>query len=218
MKQNGTTSGAKAHGRNRGNTNNVRKPKVPESEIINLQKSFIRKIHTSNPSSRHKMIMNLEFYGHFKSIHNYSHSVSLHENFIVKKTLNYTLLGKHLYDNEINALMRVRGFNHFPQLVYADNRNLNIYMTYCGDLINEKNIPDNWEDQYNEITMILKTRSINSNDMISRNICVLNGVIHIIDFGLFNHFSDSVEHSLKKFHQFLNGLYQRKKKNKWQTV
>jgi hypothetical protein len=197
---------------------NVRKPKIPETEIINLQKAFIKKIQTNHPNTRHKTIINLEFFGHFKSVHNYSHSVSLHENFIVKKSLNYNVLGKHLYDNEINALRRVRGFNHFPQLVYADNRNLNIYMTYCGDLINERNIPDDWEAQYNEITQILKARGINSNDMISRNICILNGIIHVIDFGLFNNFSDSIEHSLKKFYQFLKTLYQRKNKNRWQIV
>ena len=69
-------------------------------------------------------------------------------------------------------------------------------MTFCGEQISKKNIPIDWKQQLNEIQKNLLSVNVNSNDMILRNICVLNKRIHIIDFGLYSQFGVPIQQSI----------------------
>ena len=53
------------------------------------------------------------------------------------------------------------------------------------------------------IAEIMKKENTTSSDIIDRNICVLNNQIHIIDFGLANQFSESVDTSITKLYKIL---------------
>jgi hypothetical protein len=119
----------------------------------------------------------------FTSEHTNSDKVSLIEGYIVKKVCFNNSLGNYMFTNEINALSKLRGYPHFPHLIAYDPQNLIIYMTYCGGLLTSENLPNNWRDQIHEIKEIMMTLNINSNDMLMRNTCCLDGEIKIIDFG-----------------------------------
>jgi hypothetical protein len=123
----------------------------------------------------------------FVSQNIYSKGVYLLDNFIVAKHLPATMSGYVFWKNEINALKRVYGNLHFPQLIAADPRNLIIYMTYCGKSLEEgAEIPANWREQVQAINKFLVSKQINPNDILPRNVCVLDGIIRVIDFGLAN--------------------------------
>lgn len=93
-----------------------------------------------------------------------------------------------LFNREINVLKKVFGYKHFPYLLCVDQENKCIYMNYCGKLINDDNIPKDWEKQINDCVKILNQEKIFHNDLWSPNILVLDNIIKIIDFsfGSFN--------------------------------
>ncbi len=146
---------------------------------------------------------------HFGSI-----EVILLEGYIVKKMCKKDSHGVYLFNNEVKALSKICGYPHFPYLLSYDSKKLIIYMTYCGDTISSKNIPDDIKQQLIEIKTIMKVFNINSNDMIKRNICCLGDEIKIIDFGLANNmFSSNINNSISKLELDLLELYKHKKHN-----
>ncbi len=142
----------------------------------------------------------------FNSEHTLSDKVTLIEGFIVKKICQHNSFGNYVFWNEVKALHKLRGYPHFPYLYAYDPNNLIIYMSYCGRLISSDNLPINWKEQIEEISIIMKTLKVNSNDMLLRNICCLNGEIKIIDFGLHTIFGKTIETVLNELYSNLNTL------------
>lgn len=101
---------------------------------------------------------------------------------------------KFHWKNEIKALNLLKGEKHFPQLVSVDHANRIIYMSYCGDPLTKKTLPRNWKKQCAEIEEILYKHDIHPQDFIGadanpkppyhKNIHVKDGVIYLIDFGI----------------------------------
>lgn len=179
------------------------------NKIIQIQNSFIQK-YTTRQSNILKECKKLKKIDSFKE--NYSSDyVILLENYIVKKKLPENMLGVFYFNNEIRSLWRLRNYNHFPKIISSNRQKLSIYMTYCGEKINYKNIPDNWLDQYNQIKETLSNLQLTSGDMMKKNICVLDNTIYIIDFGLNSNFSENYKTSLKKLYKILLSLSNRKK-------
>jgi len=179
------------------------------NKIIQIQDSFIQKYKT-----RHSEI--LKECKKLKKIHSFKENCSsdyviLLENYIVKKKLPENMLGVFYFNNEISSLWRLRNYNHFPKLISSNRKKLSIYMTYCGEKINYKNIPDNWLDQYNKIKETFSNLKLTSGDMLKKNICVLDNTIYIIDFGLNSNFSENYKTSIKKLYKILLALSNRKK-------
>ena len=148
--------------------------------------------------SRKNYLSTLKVSREFKSPHHYSSSVYLLDDYVVMKNLKRNRMGFFLFQNEIAALQRLYFYNHFPKLIGYNKKNLSIYMTFCGEQISKKNIPSDWENQLNEIEAILRRVNVNSNDMILRNVCVLDNIIYIIDFGLYSNFSVSISETMGK--------------------
>jgi tRNA A-37 threonylcarbamoyl transferase component Bud32 len=148
----------------------------------------------------------------FTSEHTNSDKVTLIEGFIVKKICINNSLGNYMFTNEINALSKLRGYPHFPHLIAYDPKNLIIYMTYCGGLLTSENLPNNWRDQIHDIKEIMTTLNINSNDMLMRNTCCLNGEIKIIDFGLHTIFGRTIEEVIGDLYNNMNILSSSKNK------
>lgn len=125
--------------------------------------------------------------------------VFLLSNYLVAKKLPYTAQGYILWKNEINSLKKVRGIPFFPQLVAIDYESLCIYMTYCGkNLLECESIPNDYKNQLTMIKKILKKKNLNPNDILPRNVCILDKTIKIIDFGLANISHNDLERSLSK--------------------
>ena len=65
-------------------------------------------------------------------------------------------------------------------------------MTFCGEQISKYNKPANWYEQYLEIKKILLEKNLVIADIQYKNICVLNNIIYLIDFG-FSHIGSEKE-------------------------
>lgn len=142
----------------------------------------------------------------FTSEHNYSKNVYLIQGYIVKKVIEPTSFGNFVFWNEVNALKRLLKFPHFPKLLAYDPFNLVIYMTYCGEVANSLNLPEDWTAQLNNIRKILKYINLNSNDMLGRNTCILDNKLYIIDFGLSTQFPKNIDMSIFKLANELNNI------------
>lgn len=175
-------------------------------------KDFLKVINNLNNLDRLKIVNNLKVVKKFNSKNaNYSDHVYLLENNIVKKNIFKNYLGFHLFQNEIKSLSILSKFNHFPKLIAYDTKSFSIYMSYCGKEISYLNIPNNWIEQFNEIKFIFKSNKISSGDILKKNICVLNNIIYIIDFGLNNSFCEPIEISIKKLYSILYQIDNQKK-------
>ena len=186
------------------------KHKHSDSQIIEIQDKFLGSLSNKSNNERLQMLQSLNVIKVFNEEHNYSERVELLENYVVKKVISYNKLGYHLYQNEVGSLLKLVGQKHMPQLIAFNVKKLEIYMTYCGPIINVRNIPDNWKQQLKEINEVFKRKNIHSNDMILRNVTVLNGIINIIDFGLNNQFSIDLNEEIRKLYYSLSNLYNSK--------
>ena len=163
----------------------IRTQSMPHPQQIMAQE--MKKMLRWNNQKRIIYISKKRVIKKFVSQNIYSKGVYLLDNFLVAKHLPANMSGFVFWKNEINALKRVYGNPHFPQLVAADPRNLIIYMTYCGPSLEEgAPVPDNWRSQAQFIKRFLVTKQINPNDILPRNVCVLGGIVRVIDFGLAN--------------------------------
>ena len=94
-----------------------------------------------------------------------------------------------LLDNEVNILKKLQKYNHFPKIKSVDYKNNSYKMTYCGETLSylkrkkKLKIPSDWIKQINEISNALSDINIYNNDIALSNICILNNIIYMIDFG-----------------------------------
>ena len=147
----------------------------------------------------------------FKNKNIYSNGAYLLDNYIVAKQLHKNLNGFMFWKNEINSLMKVKNHPHFPDIVAADPERLIIYMTYCGESLDDISaLPMDWKHQFNTIKDILLQKSLNPNDILSRNICCLNGKIKLIDFGLANNRYNEILISIRKLFNILTQYFNKK--------
>ena len=174
-----------------------------DETIINTQNSLIDKIWKYKIQDRIPFFSKLKVARKFNYEHNYSLDVSLLENYVVRKLLKYNSLGFILFKAEVTALLKLNKYPHFPKILCFDPKRYIIYMTYCGEPINNNNCPFDWYNQFLNISEIMKKENTTSSDIIDRNICILNNKIHIIDFGLSNEFSESIEVSISKLYKIL---------------
>lgn len=181
---------------------------IDDNKVINIINYQMLILKSLNPSKRIDYLNSRNIVKEFKEIHNYSLGVYLLEGYIVKKIVKNNAIGNYMFKNEINGLYKLRNYNHFPKL-FGYYKNF-IYMSYCGPKINSQNIPDDWEAQIEEIKFALSMEKTNPDDMILRNICVLNNSINIIDFGLNTNFTSPIEYTINKLCSLLKNLHKNK--------
>lgn len=92
-------------------------------------------------------------------------------------------LHRFTYTNEIVMLSLLKDFTHVPNLLGYDDNKLTISMSYCGERVNEFNLPTNWIDQMVYILDVLKDQNISHNDIKPTDILVQDGKLMLIDFG-----------------------------------
>lgn len=98
------------------------------------------------------------------------------------------------WDRELEALKIVSGRKHFPKLIKVDEVNRIIIMSYCGEALTKENLPSDWKKQCRQIERVCRELSVFNRDFIGletntvpphhKNILVKDGIIHIIDFGI----------------------------------
>ena len=90
------------------------------------------------------------------------------------------------FAREVDILKTLKGLPHFPFILVADNEEMVIYMSYCGQtLAQRKDIPNDWSVQITEISDTLKEKSIIYGDcnLNGKNVCILSDIVYLIDFG-----------------------------------
>jgi len=95
-----------------------------------------------------------------------------------------------LFENEIKCLQCLFKLNHFPILLAADYDNLEIYMNYCGENLEEDNVPENWKEQIDLIITSLNELNIYNNDFWVNNLLVHKKILYMIDFGFSSFFEE----------------------------
>jgi hypothetical protein len=189
--------------RNNLKINDQEKIITQDEIIVKIQEDLLKKIWNYKIQDRLSFFSKMKYVRKFNYEHNYSVDVGLLENYVVRKVLKYSSLGFVLFKSEVTALLKLNKYPHFPKILTFDPKRYIIYMSYCGEPINNQNCPDDWYYQFGIISEIMKKENTTSSDIIDRNICVLNKKIHIIDFGLSNQFSESVDVSINKLYKIL---------------
>lgn len=184
-----------------------------EKQIKLEQVKYISKIKDLPNSIKLNILSKLVSIKEFNAEHNYSKKVVLLEGFIVRKVVEQTSFGNFLFHNEIRSLNKLLPYPNFPKLIAFDPDRLLIYMSYCGEMINNCNLPIDWRQQLVLIKNNLIKADVNSNDMLLRNTCILDNKIHIIDFGLDTIFRKNVDYSISKLARELLLLENKNKNN-----
>lgn len=104
--------------------------------------------------------------------------VNRENNRIIKRQISYK--DYDLLGNEIKMLKSLDSI-HFPKVYTQDEKTITI--EDCGDMLTEKNAPENWKEQLLQILRELKAKKIRHNDVKLDNLMVKNGIIHLIDWG-----------------------------------
>ena len=114
---------------------------------------------------------------------------------------------QNIFDKELNILKITQSLTCSPKLIDADRENLRIYIEYAGEsLYRNFTLPDNWEDQINNIFDELDHNKINYSEFWLQNILVLDNKITLVDYGLAKFNSDTNNNNRKFFIDNLKAL------------
>jgi hypothetical protein len=97
------------------------------------------------------------------------------------------------YNKTIEFLEIIKDSKYFPKILNKDKQELKIVMENCGDLLSVKELPSNWNIQFNELTeifiknniFILDLRFLPYTPFVINNICLKNNKLYLIDLVLF---------------------------------
>ena len=114
----------------------------------------------------------------------------------------------------------MKNYNYYPKILNKNPNELKIEMENCGDLLSIKSLPENWEDQFNEIRKsfiekqiyILDLRFMPHTPLIVNNVCLKNNKIYLVDLVMFrtrntefiNNKFDNLIKQIKMYKNILN--------------
>ena len=145
-------------------------------------------------------ILNLKFWflGNFKkylpfiskNIRTTTSIISINHklNIVEKETVRY--LEFNIVENEIYWLTILNNFKHTPSLVNYNNNK--ITLSYAGEPLTSKNLPENWKEQIERILDKLQEINCSHNDIKPTDLLVLNGIIILIDFQWANKMDEKI--------------------------
>lgn len=99
----------------------------------------------------------------------------------VVKTVNYPPYTKELVERESFWLDKLKHTGFVPELI--DVYKNSITMSYCGEVLNSENMPNDFYKQLSDIKTQLLYHRCFYNDWKHDNILVLQNKIYLIDFG-----------------------------------
>jgi hypothetical protein len=89
------------------------------------------------------------------------------------------------FRREVDCLLALNGSRHTPEVHGVNYEHQIIYMQYCGpNLEQTSNLPINWMTQVRQLGKDLKAVNVWYADLKLSNVCVLDGQIRLIDFGV----------------------------------
>tara|TARA_B100000035_G_C21018918_1_gene563210 strand:- start:482 stop:1075 length:594 start_codon:yes stop_codon:yes gene_type:complete len=117
-------------------------------------------------------------------------NIEFKENIVIKTFKNKNGYQKTIYFyNLIDTT-----FTCFPELISNNENQLQIITSYCGDLVNLYNLPDNWKEQINYLRhfflikkiLILDIRFMPHTPYVINNLCIRKDKIYLVDLTLYN--------------------------------
>jgi tRNA A-37 threonylcarbamoyl transferase component Bud32 len=88
---------------------------------------------------------------------------------------------------ELSAFKIMGDLPFVSHLLRYDDTKKRLYMTYCGERVTKETLPEDWAKQCDEIGRALTKLGVYHNDIMCKNICVRDGRLHLVDFGLWSH-------------------------------
>jgi predicted Ser/Thr protein kinase len=186
------------------------------TQVKEISKGLLRNIlYTINNFKKYHNKMNDRFNKQYKA-YDYgstSNVYRLEDSNIIVKQYNSKLRctiedhdnPQNIFDKELNILKITQGLTCSPKLIDADRENLRIYIEYAGEsLYRNFTLPNNWEDQINNIFDELDHNKINYSEFWLQNILVLDNKITLVDYGLAKFNSDTNNNNNRKF--FIDNL------------
>lgn len=104
--------------------------------------------------------------------------------YIFKKIIKY--ITHDVFEREVYILdlLNKNNFLWAPELINFDDKNKIIMMSYCGNIMNEDNKPDDYLDQFKKILADMESINLQHNDIKKgKEILVKDNKIFICDFG-----------------------------------
>jgi tRNA A-37 threonylcarbamoyl transferase component Bud32 len=94
------------------------------------------------------------------------------------------------YENEKKWLNILKETDVIAKPIHFDDNNKIITTEYVGERINKNNIPNDYEDQLNNIIKELEKHNCRHNDIKPEELLVMNGKIKVVDFGWANELNE----------------------------
>jgi hypothetical protein len=97
------------------------------------------------------------------------------------------------YNMTLKFMEMMKEYSCYPKLLNYVEKDLIIEMENCGDLLSIKNLPNDWEDQLNQMRKsfidkqiyILDLRFMPHTPLIINNLCLKDGKIYLVDLVMF---------------------------------
>lgn len=160
-------------------------PDIKINYDYNNIKKDINNFNLKSSESGFTSIVNVYEYKNFKIIEKLYKSVDKNSNWYV----NDEFIKESFY-NELSTLILLKEEEIFPKILFYDEEEMKIIMTYKGEKISDKNnnidlskIPKDWKLQLYHILQILKKYNLYHNDITCRNLCMKDNKFYLIDFG-----------------------------------
>ena len=104
------------------------------------------------------------------------------------------------YIKTIYILKKLSKYDFVPKIINYNDKDLEIYMSFCGKICTVNNLPDNWINQLNFIRKILIKENILFIDwgtwevypFILNNVCIKDNKLYFIDFDCSFESSDKI--------------------------
>ena len=107
-------------------------------------------------------------------------NVKIYGDFVVKHVVMYPEI---TFLREITWLKKMTDFERVPNLIDYNEDDYTIDMSYCGEMINKINCPQDWKDQMDFILAGLKGFGCSHNDITPAEILVKDNKLMLVDFG-----------------------------------
>ena len=169
------------------------------NELIDSSTKHHLKNTEKNMDNSYKKILKHDVSG--RTILSVSKKISTHWD---KENIN-------VYENEKKWLNILKDTNIIAKPIYFDDKTRTITTEYAGERINKHNLPENWEEQRDNIINVLEKYNCRHNDIKPEEVIIYNGKIKLIDFGWAN---DLNTVNPKNFPPGLGAKFKCNKKNK----
>ena len=160
-------------------------PDIKINYDYNNIKKDINNFNLKSSETGFTSIVNVYEYKNFRIIEKLYKSVDKNSNWYVSDEFI-----KESFYNELSTLILLKEEEIFPKILFYDEEEMKIIMTYKGEKISDKNnnidlskIPKDWKLQLYHILQILKKYNLYHNDITCRNLCMKDNKFYLIDFG-----------------------------------